>query len=366
MAGTDTVKRSRRSMAWRFVLLAVSICLALAVSEGFLRLTGYCCQYVNARNSFHVYDATVGYGGKPDFEGRFRTVDFDVRVAHNGDGFRRQEHRHAAAGHGQRIYVFGDSFTWGWGVEQGEVYTDQMSRSLKEYEVQNFGLDGSGTIQQHALFERHVKQQLRPGEMVLLGFFSNDFSDNIRGCLRGSMRDGKIVVTGPGPPHSKLKSWLKDHFYVFNLVAYQVDHLQAVRHQWHGARRAAELQKLDGGPKDRDIPLDSREAVVTSHFLEQFRDDCHERGATFVIAAIAEDPVLLDIANRLEIEVIELVPHFQAAVADGRLRQHTFQHDLHWTAESHAIAGKVLANYILQLDSAAEVAERVSPSEVVR
>ena len=34
-------------------------------------------------------------------------------------------------------------------------------------------------------------------------------------------------------------------------------------------------------------PLDSPEAVVTSHFLQRFRDECQERGATFVIAAIA-------------------------------------------------------------------------------
>lgn len=277
MASTGTAKKPRLPLVWRFVMSGVSACLALAVSEGFLRLTGYSRQYVNARNSFHVYDDTVGYGGKPSFEGRFRTVDFDVLVAHNGDGFRRQEHRHAAAT-GQRVYVFGDSFTWGWGVGQGQVYTDQMSRLLDDHEVLNFGLDGSGTIQQHVLFERHVKQQLQPGETVLLGFFSNDFSDNVRGHLRGEVRDGEIVVTGPGPPHSKLKNWLKDRCYVFNLVAYQADRVQAARRQWRGAQRAAEQQKLDGGPKKRDIPLDSSEAVVTSHFLQRFRDDCQERG----------------------------------------------------------------------------------------
>ena len=49
-----------------------------------------------------------------------------------------------------------------------------------------------------------------------------------------------------------------------------------------------------------------------------------------------------------------------AAAEQGELQRHTFEHDLHWTAESHAIAGEVLANHILQADSAAaaEVAER--------
>ena len=340
--------KSRRVFAKRLLALTLSIGFSLAVGEVALRVAGYSPQYFNHRSSFQEYDEVVGRRGKPNFAGRFRTLNFDVVVVQDENGFRQQEYMQCVAKSGSRAYAFGDSFTWGWGVEQGEVFTDVMSQQLTDYEVMNFGVAGTGTVQQYTIFEQYVKDRLQPGETVLLTFCGNDFTDNIDESLRGEVRDGRVEIVQPEPRRSKsaMKRWLKQHSYLFNLAAFQVDRMKQERRQRRGAQRVADQQKIGIGRKERDIPADSPEVIVTSHFLKQFRNDCRDRGAKFVVVAIADDPVLKDVVDRLDIDLIELVPHFLAELNSGRIQRHTIANDGHWNADGHRIAGNVLAEYL--------------------
>ena len=105
-----------------FILLALgsSFAFACGIAEVGLRIAGYDRTYVNPLHSFHERDPRVGYCGKPDFVGRFYSTQFDVVVAHDSDGFRRQEVRNKASDPANRIFVLGDSYVWGWGVGQGQ------------------------------------------------------------------------------------------------------------------------------------------------------------------------------------------------------------------------------------------------------
>ena len=89
----------------------------------------------------------IGWRGRKLYTARFKRPDFDVVVAHNAAGFRKQvnlEPKLDKAPHS--IFVFGDSFVWGWGVGQGEVFTDEMNLLLPNYSVHNYGIDGVGTV----------------------------------------------------------------------------------------------------------------------------------------------------------------------------------------------------------------------------
>ena len=73
----------------------------------------------------------------------------------NGLGFREKEFEKKKNKNVFRILVFGDSFTFGVGIDNDHRYTNLLEEMLndgkKEYEVLNFGVPGYSTDQQHDL-----------------------------------------------------------------------------------------------------------------------------------------------------------------------------------------------------------------------
>jgi lysophospholipase L1-like esterase len=94
---------------------------------------------------------------------------------------------------GLRVVCLGDSFTFGWGVEDGETYPVQLEEALADLvtaraagdtgssgprssavdvEVLNVGLPGYNTWQEHRLYEKLVRP-MKP-DVVVLGWYLND------------------------------------------------------------------------------------------------------------------------------------------------------------------------------------------------
>ena len=142
----------------RFAAVIFGTVVALLISESALRLAGYDRAYINPQASFHQPDARFGYIGKPDFSGRFHSPEFDVVIAHNKAGFRRHEAPLPAQEDHRSLFVLGDSFTWGWGVGQGKVYTDLIAQKFGDRLAgRNFGLSGTGTVQHAAIFDAYIQ-----------------------------------------------------------------------------------------------------------------------------------------------------------------------------------------------------------------
>jgi lysophospholipase L1-like esterase len=346
-------------------MLAVdcSILLACALGEIALRCAGYSRSYVNPIASFHENHPLVGWRGKPNFVGRFRRPEFDVLVAHDELGFRRHEHQQPREECRHKAIVLGDSFTWGWGVGQGQVFTDQMNLLMPGYWVENFGLTASGTVQQWAIFDAYVRERLRPGDTVVVAFFCNDFGDNINSSggaqLCAQLKDGRVCLVPPRqPPREYWKNSLKRYSYLFNLAAYCWD--------------LCVLSRNVPVPTDVSMLGDQAPAViVTRHFLAEFRKACAEKQARFVVAYVPGQGELgeslgdaercrqseqvvrrafFQCAESLGIETIDLLPSFLEAKQAGRFERLTFCRDAHWNAAGHTVAAEAIARYILERD----------------
>jgi hypothetical protein len=123
-----------------------------------------------------VRDPELGYMIRPgtDFffpgeEFRFR---FQTRLNFPNAGFRG-----GTLGGPVWGAAFGDSFTFGAGVDQAKSWVGQLAELTKR-EIVNFGTPGQGPHQYTRIFQRYGAP-LRP-KIVFYGLFANDLKDGIR------------------------------------------------------------------------------------------------------------------------------------------------------------------------------------------
>ena len=132
----------------------------------------------------HQSDAYLGWSGKPNLRLRFRRPEFDALVEHDAEGWRQPKPPRPAVPT-SRILVLGDSFTWGWGVSQGQVFTDLLQAALPAtVAVYNRSVPGFGTAQEYLLLQRELAARVY--DAVVLMFYMNDLSDNISSQARSS------------------------------------------------------------------------------------------------------------------------------------------------------------------------------------
>jgi hypothetical protein len=229
---------------------------------------------------------------------------------------------------------------------------------MPDWFVGNYGINGSGTVMQYALFDHEVKAKTQPGDIVLVMFFQNDFGDNVDlPRIHAELREGRVVlVPPPGAFASPTAAWLKDHSYLFNLLALEAD-------RWKlRSKRAKELNQAD-----RLVTAGEREPqiAVTRRFLELFREACEERKARLLVAYIPGQAELGErvpsvnependaafraaffaTAQAAGVETLDLLPALLAAkkaAPDVRL---TFPSDMHWTERAHEVAARAIADW---------------------
>ncbi len=111
---------------------------------------------------------TSGLIFPPNSSATMRTSEFACKASINALGIRDS----AIAGEkkGLRILAIGDSFTYGWGVNDGEAWPEVLERHLRQThpdaEVVNLGAPGAGP-RDYALLARRAVPQLQPDLVVV-------------------------------------------------------------------------------------------------------------------------------------------------------------------------------------------------------
>ena len=157
--------------------VVMGVLLAGLGTEVTLRVTDAVPEVESPLSGSHQSDAYLGWSGKPNLRLRFRRPEFDALVEHDAEGWRQPKPPRPAVPT-SRILVLGDSFTWGWGVSQGQVFTDLLQAALPAtVAVYNRSVPGFGTAQEYLLLQRELAARVY--DAVVLMFYMNDLSDNI-------------------------------------------------------------------------------------------------------------------------------------------------------------------------------------------
>lgn len=135
------------------------------------------------------YDHNLLFSMYPDKKGFVVSEEYSVPVQTNSNGFRQSSIPENAS-----ILVIGDSFTEGWGVEEGEIFTEVYNKRKKDRPgLINLGLHGSSPIL-FALQLPFYLDKFKP-KKVIVQLFDNDLDDNEkieRFAVLGD--DGKIIA----------------------------------------------------------------------------------------------------------------------------------------------------------------------------
>jgi hypothetical protein len=346
------------------------------------------------RGRFCQYDSLLGWAGIPYAEGRFEWLDCRLQVRQNRFGWRGPAYDPSSPA-AERIVVLGDSFTWGFGVEEEEIFTRILERiSRIPVEVVNTGVSGYGTGQEYLLW-RTRGHLWRPRRVILALTIHTDFYDNLFAERYGYPKpvfrmspDGSLTLANVpvprregdwGSPGVKVRrsrrrslASLAARSAVASLALDAASRKASLR----GYLERHELIPRPAGGSDwegklyREPPDAETRAGwnVLFALIRELREDVESRDATLVVmlvpsvvqvygelwnrfarrfraAGMSLDPLAPNrlVAETLGREGLAVIDPLSELRRAGRTNPHLyFPQNRHWTADGHRLAAEVL------------------------
>lgn len=342
-------------------LLVLAGCAIGAVgAEGVLRAAGTPMEESSPLRGYHSSDPTLGWVGTPNRAAHFANGEFEVFIANDDEGFRRHENAFGGAPDAPVTAFLGDSFTWGWGVEQGEVFSDLLQAALGDTtRIVNRGVNAYGTTQQRLLLDR-VLENDAPDRVTLL-FFANDPLEcsTDRGGKRpfATLASGELAIENV-PVRRRLTGPLRE----LSKRSVVLSNLRASWNRWTLPLRDPENVWLEA-----DLDAEPEGWEVCRAVLLDLRDACESAGVAFELVYVPlvdevtvpeEDDALesrlhelvRELCAEAELRWLDLTPGLREAwrasparADDGRPLYYPI--DMHWTAEGHTAASRLIEEW---------------------
>ena len=155
-------------------LVLVSILVMLATGELALRAFTPAVKGEDTLRRYIHFDAGLGWRGIPLARGSYSTRHFTMQVEQNAGGFRgSREAGPSTEPVPGRVVVVGDSYGWGFGVEEAEMFTSRLGIMRPELEMINMAVPGYGPDQELLLL-RESGFALQPEVVVVQFSLLND------------------------------------------------------------------------------------------------------------------------------------------------------------------------------------------------
>ena len=190
-----------------------------------------------------------------------------------------------------RVLLLGDSQTQGYEVDQDATYAVVLERSLRagglKPEIVNAGVSGFGTAEQ-LVYLAQEGMKYDP-DAVVLGFFKNDFQDNVKADLYRTENDRLVPGNRAYVPGVRalevinsiwLFRWLSQHSYLYSYLLNTV---------WNAAKKAllgkkrAELQRHYAIGSESINDYESELAIL---LLEEVSKVARQNGKVFILVDI--------------------------------------------------------------------------------
>lgn len=346
------MKINSRSFLINLSLLLFSTLIALFVSEIALRIMGFTPLYVSPeRDRFWRYDSLLGWAHQPGQEGVFETPQFRTVVRINEKGLRDRSHTYERQSDFKRILVLGDSFAWGYGVEESERFSQQLEESLG-VEVINAGVSGYSTDQELIWYQNEgIKYEV---DLVIVVLAGNDVGDNDRLLVntiyykpKFMIEEDQLVPTGyPVPKTSPQGRFIYSLSQRSALAYFLIQRYFDIR-SFYGNLK---VNSVNAATSESGTPSDKHTFELTISLLDELQTIAKSNKAEFMIVSTDKwwngpsGTTYTDFISTLQTEEflvldVEAMPGFDPA-------EMIIPDDGHWNKEGHEFVADRIKDFI--------------------
>lgn len=280
----------------------------------------------------------------PRFQGRQwkNTGDYNVSIAISPQGFR--EPRPLYHSNANDIFVVGDSFTFGHGVERQQRFSNLLEQALNRH-VYNISApnDFDGY---HGLINHARKHGATIQNLIIAVCMENDlrhYSSSLPEQYPDTPLDFSL---------KNIKRWLAEHSAIYVATSHLIHQSNMTGHLAKQLQLIEDIKPVDSSIEDKTL--------IKSSVKRLLRLARQSKTAQQLVVIIPSRALWIGNhqprANSLHhgvvsamrnhgLEVVDLRRPFEAS---GDPMQYHFKNDGHWNPEGHALAGKVITEYIQQ------------------
>jgi hypothetical protein len=271
------------------------------------------------RNTIYNYHEKLGWFQKPNQQVLYKaSQEFIVNT--NNQGFRDKDYGLKKK---DRILFIGDSFTWGYDVEEKNRFTNNLQQKLlNSHDVLNMGVSGYGTDQSYLILQDYFESS--QADIVFLLFcMMNDREENM----------SKSVYHGYYKPYFILKDSM-------NIELAGIPSKKSFRYFFarHPLLAKSRLLTLLGRIQYKITKPNLLERDPTEAILLSIKEFVEERGAKFIIGFTDGDGNTEEVkwSKKNNINYLLLTNNF------------TFPtHGEHWTIEGNKYVSDRIYEYLL-------------------
>lgn len=361
------LSRSRQRL-FAGVSLILGTIIALTLAEWGLDTYFQRMQFQAMDPGLIRYHSQLGWSLSPGWTGQHRHYDYESTYHIGPDGFRVQS-QNALDANAPRYAVFGDSFTFGLGVEDDQTFVSQLNSSGAGA-FRNMGIPGTSTDQQLLLLRQALPDNSLTG-VVLVVYLPNDLLDNTldyplqaeQAKPLFQLNNGTLTLTNTPVPlvpkpavlrSRTLTSIVLDGFTVQTSAFESTSIGRLVTSATSGRQYdMAELRPV----------LERNLAPAVDMFaalLDEFATETRRSGLGLTVALLpGRDAMvntggishhyqeylrqtLLDLLSRRDIDSVDLMTHI-AAESNSDIRRMYFPNDGHLTPAGHRYVADLLA-----------------------
>jgi len=282
---------------------------------------------------------------KPGAEALATTSDFSVLYRLNSFGYRAQEHSLEKQNQKKRVLVFGDSFTFGEGVPDGERYTDVLAQKYPAIEVINLGVPGSGIDEEYARYHQ-FGSFLQPDYVIIAAnwldaerYSSDIVKDGVVDSSGFNRQSPKTTfhsdVIERNNPNLDFELPLSKRSYFLSYLGY---HISIRKMKQDMKAFDASLWTGVTTEREREKELTEVKAIEdrTALILEAFKRDVEAQGGKFILVNI-DSGTLQNIADK--IPNVTYFDYSQKLTELSEKQPLTFTYDRHYNPKTHQQLG---------------------------
>jgi hypothetical protein len=337
----------------RIGLVIISITIGYGICEILSRIIykidlPYFINFEGKSETLNVPNNELEHATKPNFDGWIVGPEFKNKIQTNRHGFRGRQDFLEMKKERLRIMALGDSFTFGVGVEENEVYIKRTAEILqKELSIPvkaiNLGVPSYGTIQEFILFQKY--KYLKP-DILVLGFFARDSFSELAG-------------------NDLVDNYSFYHEYIKGNVVPKREHLSFMRtvrmcllkssnlFRWAELYLGWYIRKISL-PEKQNLEHKKEAWKITSDYLLKFDTElqdlkikCFLLWIPFPLTAVRQDHSVANNIASLRLMNIILIDPLEA-MKPNPMNYYYRKFDQHWNAEGHNLAAGLLVQKIIE------------------